>query len=92
MIENVENQQSIGFLKQGEIADFQRRKSSSSNFTKTIFARLAKKTGVFAIRKVKLYSLLHSFIDNYKIVQFLSIYANNIKNVYLCKVISLDFV
>lgn len=42
-VENVENQQSIDFLKQGEIADFQRRKSSSSNFTKTIFARLAKK-------------------------------------------------
>lgn len=42
MIENVENQQSIDFLKQGEIADFQRRKSNSSNFTKTIFARLAK--------------------------------------------------
>lgn len=41
-VENVENQQSIDFLKQGEIADFQRRKSSSSNFTKTIFARLAK--------------------------------------------------
>lgn len=54
MIENVENQQSIDFLKQGEIADFQRRKSSSSNFTKAIFARLAKKNRSFRYQESKI--------------------------------------
>lgn len=56
MIESVENQQSIDFLKQGEIADFQRRKSSSSNFTKTIFARLAKKCKFLLFSQSKLHS------------------------------------